>query len=269
LAHTLLGSVSLKPSGKLFESCPHGRILECRGIAIAVPITIDKIDVNLDFHIFDILDFDLLIGYPLENIHHSPLGSLHEKLGNLTFATPCLENPTAKLCPKQNLFEKMHEQPSSSSIEFKPFYSSPHCVVLDRDRDTTMIFHDEPLEVENSWDRESSEALTLEFKENNSIDEDGSFIVQTSPPWSFSTPPESGTHCTMNAFATCNLLKVLSSKTFERMVVDAFVYHKHCKFRGCTIAVTLQLKHNQLMVVKVGATSPIDSCRKKPPWSSL
>ena len=95
LAHTLLGSVSLKPSGKLFESCPFGHILECRGIASAVPITIDKIEVNLDFHIFDILDFDLLIGYPLENFYHSPLGSLHEKLGEKTSASPCLENPTA------------------------------------------------------------------------------------------------------------------------------------------------------------------------------
>ena len=65
LVHTLLGSVSLKPSGKLFESCPFGHILECRGIASAVPVTIDKIEVNLDFHIFDNFDFDLLIGYPL------------------------------------------------------------------------------------------------------------------------------------------------------------------------------------------------------------
>ena len=50
--------------------------------------------------------------------------------------------------------------------------------------------------------------------------------------------------CTMNAFASCNLLKTHSSKTFRRMVVDAFVYLKHCKFCGCTIALTLQLKHN-------------------------
>src|SRR6185312_10857947 len=98
--HILLGSVSLKPSSKLFESCPSGHILECRGIASAMPIPIDKIKVNLDFHIFDNFDFDLLIGYPLENIHHSPLGSLHEELGNLTSATPCLQNPRAKPCPK-------------------------------------------------------------------------------------------------------------------------------------------------------------------------
>ena len=58
LVHTLLGSVSLKPSGKLFESCPFGHILECLGIASVVPITIDKIEVNLDF------DFDLLMAPP-------------------------------------------------------------------------------------------------------------------------------------------------------------------------------------------------------------
>ena len=146
--------------------------------------------------------------------------------------------------PKQNPLEEMHEQTSSSSIEFEPLLPSPHCVVLDHDRGTTMIFHVEPLEIENSWARESSEALTLEFEENTSIDEHGSFIVETSPPCSFSTPPELGTHCTMNAFASCNLLKALSSKIFGRMVVDTFVYHKHCKFCGCTIALTLQLKHN-------------------------
>ena len=146
MAHTLLGSVSLKPSGKLIESCPFGHILECQGIASAVPITIDKIEVNLDFHIFDILDFDLLIGYPLENLHRSPLGSLYEQLGEMTFTTPSLENPSAKPCPKQNLFEKMMlEQTSSYSIEFEPLPSSPHFVVLNHDRGTTMIFHDEPL----------------------------------------------------------------------------------------------------------------------------
>ena len=195
------------------------------GVASVVPVVIDKIEVNLDFHIFEILDFDLLIGYPLENFHHSPLGSLHEKLGEKTSASPCLESPTAKPCPKQNPLEEIHEQTSSSSIEFEPILSSPHCVVLNHDRDTTMIFHDEPLEIENSWARESSEALILEFEENNSIDEHGSFIVETSPPRSFSTPPESGTHCTMNAFVSYNLLKALSSKMFGRMVVDAFVYH--------------------------------------------
>ena len=90
LAHSLLGSVSLAPSDKLLESCPFGHILERRGVASAVPITIDKIEVKLDFHIFDVLDFDLLIGCPPDNLRPTPLGSLFEKLGEMTFARTLL-----------------------------------------------------------------------------------------------------------------------------------------------------------------------------------
>jgi len=64
--YTLLGNVTLRPSDTLLKSCPLGHILECRGVASAVPLIIGKIEVNLDFHIFDILDFDLLLGFLLE-----------------------------------------------------------------------------------------------------------------------------------------------------------------------------------------------------------
>ena len=161
LAQSLLGSVSLAPSGKLLKSCPFGHILERRGIASAVPITIDKIEVNFDFHIFDVLDFNLLIGCPPDKLHHTPLGSLFEKLGKMTSATPFLENPSAKPFSKQNPLEMM-VQTSSSLIEFEPCPTSPHCLVLGHDQDTAMIFHDEPLAIENRRARESSEALSLE-----------------------------------------------------------------------------------------------------------
>src|SRR6185369_15801311 len=68
LAYTLLGNVTLRPSDTLLKSCRLGHILKCWGVASAVPLIIDKIEVNLDFHIFDILDFDLLLGSPLEKI---------------------------------------------------------------------------------------------------------------------------------------------------------------------------------------------------------
>jgi hypothetical protein len=32
-----------------------------------VPLLVDKIKLNLDFHIFDVLDLDLLLGSPIEN----------------------------------------------------------------------------------------------------------------------------------------------------------------------------------------------------------
>jgi hypothetical protein len=68
LMETLLGNVRLRPSDKLLRSCPSGHILECRGVVSVMPLTIDRIEVNLDFHIFDILNFDLLLGSPLEKL---------------------------------------------------------------------------------------------------------------------------------------------------------------------------------------------------------
>ena len=67
LAKNLLGDMSLVPTNKLFKS-PSGLIFECSGIARAMPIKIDKTGVHLDFYIFAILEFDLLIGYSLEKL---------------------------------------------------------------------------------------------------------------------------------------------------------------------------------------------------------
>ena len=83
-----------------------------------MPITIDKIEVRLDFHIYDILDFDLFLGLPLEKLLASH-GSLDEKLretGSAT-ATPHSENLLAKPLSEQNpLKEMMHTSPFISSV---------------------------------------------------------------------------------------------------------------------------------------------------------
>jgi len=149
-----------------------------------VPFIIDKIEINLDFHIFDILDFDLLLGSPFEKLLTSQ-GSLDKKLRKTAFATvSCLENSMAKHFPEPNLVEEMmHESPfipsksilfevakSATSEEnnseeilrfcederslsllskFEPLSSGPKEVVLDHDRDSTMISHDESLDLNN------------------------------------------------------------------------------------------------------------------------
>ena len=69
LAKTLLGNMPLVPTNKLFKS-PLGLLFECRGIARAVPIKIDKIEVSIDFHIFAILEFDVLLGHLLRCQNH-------------------------------------------------------------------------------------------------------------------------------------------------------------------------------------------------------
>jgi hypothetical protein len=68
IAYTLLGNVTLRSSDKLLKSCPSGHILVCRGVACVVLLLVDKIKVNLHFHIFDILDLDLLLGSSAEKL---------------------------------------------------------------------------------------------------------------------------------------------------------------------------------------------------------
>jgi hypothetical protein len=71
----LLGKIPLVSTNKLFKS-PSGLIFECCGIARVVPIRIDETEVHLDFHIYAILEFDFLIGYPLENLIQENMGKL-------------------------------------------------------------------------------------------------------------------------------------------------------------------------------------------------
>ena len=46
----------------------------------------------------------------------------------------------------------------------------------------------------------------------------------------------------MCSYEDPNLLLILIHKLFRGIVVDAFVYHKYCKSRGCTVKLTLQLE---------------------------
>ena len=65
------------------------------------------------------------------------------------------------------------EHSSSPLIKFEPLPDGLESFVLDLDRDTTMIFHDESLEMENQWAKESCEAPTLESNEKDSSNEHG------------------------------------------------------------------------------------------------
>jgi hypothetical protein len=78
------------------------------GLLGPCPSQLIKIKVFVDFHIYTILEFDILIGHPLENlIQVKPShGSLGEKLGTTASATPILypRSPKAKQQPNHNPF---------------------------------------------------------------------------------------------------------------------------------------------------------------------
>jgi hypothetical protein len=61
------------------------------------------------------------------------------------------------------------EHPSSPSIKLKPLPSSLQYVILDNNRNSFIIFHNEPLEKENPWAVNKLEVLTLEYERDASI----------------------------------------------------------------------------------------------------
>ena len=107
LAKNLLGNMPLILTNKLFKS-PSRLIFECCGIVRDVPFEINETKVHLDFHIFAILDFELLIGYPFEKLskRNLLLGALVKNVGKTTSATH-LENPMVEHYPNHNLFEEV------------------------------------------------------------------------------------------------------------------------------------------------------------------
>ena len=125
-------------------------------------------------------------------------------------------------------------------IKFEPLPDGLEFVVLDLDRDITMIFHDKYLEMENQWAKESCEAPTLESNERDSLNEHGNFTLEMpQKSCSFKATPELGMLSAPRTHEKCNHPKAFSCKIFRRVVVDAFVYRKHYRFCGCTVALTL------------------------------
>ena len=62
-------------------------ILEGIGILQNVTVKHKNVDVILDFHVFDVQDFDLMIGHPIEKflMDASTQGKLDVRLGKKTF----------------------------------------------------------------------------------------------------------------------------------------------------------------------------------------
>jgi hypothetical protein len=107
LLDTLVGKKPLTQTDKYFKS-PSGLFFEYREIARNMPITVDKIEVHLDFYIYGILDFNLPLGYLLEKLLASH-GSLDEMLRQNASATvltvlKCQIRPSTILNNKGKLY---------------------------------------------------------------------------------------------------------------------------------------------------------------------
>jgi hypothetical protein len=116
---------------------------------------------------------------------------------------------------------------------------------------------------------EKLEELTLKSDRKDHLNKHECFFLEHQESCSLKVSSRSATFC---ATSTFNHLKILAEKVFRRLDVDAYVYHKHYKFRGCTcgtnLAATTSMM-NQQLVVKWGLHRQWWLQRKDFPWSSF
>ena len=105
-ALTCLGEEPHAPIVKSFRITPQSNL---KGLEILHNITLyhGNVEMALDFHVFDIQDFNIMIGHPIEKLFLDPpkIGDLDVKLGRDTFTIPITrsKNSMAESLPHLNL----------------------------------------------------------------------------------------------------------------------------------------------------------------------
>jgi hypothetical protein len=103
-AQDLLKDMPLAPTTKLLKSLSEHIVLSL-GILCALPIFINETQVLLNFYIFYVMEFDLLIGQPIERlIQEGQTGKLNIKLGkNFELSVPITHSLNTKMEPLPEL----------------------------------------------------------------------------------------------------------------------------------------------------------------------
>ena len=101
---------TLTPTTKLLKSLS-GQILPSEGIFHIIPIKVDETKVYLSFYVFDICEFDLLIGHPIERLlHEGRKGSTSVNLRksiNLSIPITRLLHVKTEMSPEQDPLEEI------------------------------------------------------------------------------------------------------------------------------------------------------------------
>jgi hypothetical protein len=109
-AHDLLKNMPLALTTKLLKRLS-GHIVPSLGILCALPILVNRTKVQLNFYIFDVMEFDLLIGQPIERlIQEGQIGKLHIRLEkNFKLSIPITHslNTETKPIPEEDPMEEV------------------------------------------------------------------------------------------------------------------------------------------------------------------
>lgn len=117
-----LSDIPISPSTKVFRCKPHIN-LNCVGVMQGVNAYFPNIIAPLVFHIFDIQDFDVLIGYPLERLLDEPTGNLDVKLGRTQVSLPIIRakntfgEPPVRAEEIQEVVDVSPFEPPESSLD--------------------------------------------------------------------------------------------------------------------------------------------------------
>jgi hypothetical protein len=108
-AHDLLKDMPLAPTTTLLKSLS-GHIVPSLGILCALSILVNGTKVHLNFYIFDVMEFNLLIGQPIERLIHEGKKKLNIRLGkNFELCVPITHSLNAKIesIPELDLVEEV------------------------------------------------------------------------------------------------------------------------------------------------------------------
>jgi hypothetical protein len=99
-AYDLLKDIPLAPTTMLLKSLSR-HIIPSLGILCALPILVNGTKAHLNFYIFDVMEFDLLIGQPIERlIHEGNEQKLNIRLWkNFELSMPITHSLNAKIEP--------------------------------------------------------------------------------------------------------------------------------------------------------------------------
>jgi hypothetical protein len=99
-AEHLLKDIPLAPTNKLLKSLS-GHVIPSSGILCALPIYVNDFRVRLNFYIFDVLEFNVLIGKPIERvIQEGQIGKINVRLGKgFKLSVPIIHSMKTKVEP--------------------------------------------------------------------------------------------------------------------------------------------------------------------------
>lgn len=122
------------------------------GVVLNVLIWHNDVEIPLDFHIFEDIDFNVMIGHPIEKLFldETMLGKQDITLGKKTFSVPIIQTMNTEDDPGETLELPIHENPTCPPTVLKPIPKDLKYSFLNDDFESLVIISNKLSEEETS-----------------------------------------------------------------------------------------------------------------------